>query len=262
MRLRASASIAALWSTPTARTARGASSSSIRPVPVPRSSRLRNGFSPIIAIERRLDPLLRSMQRADPVPVGGLLGEIGGGLPAPRLARGLEPGPVGGQSRVGRIEPADKVAGEGAALVGEAEERPGPLALALGEARLDQELQMARDARLRLAEDRDQLADRELRLVEQAEDPQPRLLARRLETGEEGGKGQAMQGRALSRHKHIFMSKPFWTQGAASPIVEADAKTSSPRNSGPERAVTGTARSGQPPSIALSASGARIRTRR
>ena len=154
-------------------------------------------MSPIIEIERRLDPLLRSMQRANPVPVRRLLGEIGRGLLAPRLARGLEPDPVGAERRVGGVEPADEVAGEGAALVGEAEERPGPLALPGGEARLDQQLQMARDARLGLAEDRDQLADRELRLVEQAEDPEPRLLARRLEIGEQRGKGQATQASGL-----------------------------------------------------------------
>ncbi len=109
---RASASIAALWSTPTARTARGASSSSMRPVPVPRSSRLRNGFSPIMASERRLDPLLGGVQGADAVPVGRLLGEIGRGLLAARLARDFEPGAVGGERRVGGIEPADEVAGE------------------------------------------------------------------------------------------------------------------------------------------------------
>ena len=111
-------------------------------------------MSPIIDEERRLDPLLRRMQRADPVPVRRLLGEIGRRLPAPRLARDLEPAPVGGEGRVGGVEPADEVARESAALVGEAEERPGPLALPGGEPRLDQKLQMARDARLRLAEDR------------------------------------------------------------------------------------------------------------
>ncbi len=51
---------------------------------------------------------------------------------------------------------------------------------------------MARHARLRLAEDRDELADGELRLVEQAEDAQPRLLPGRLEAGEQGGKGSRL----------------------------------------------------------------------
>ena len=115
MRLRASASIAALWSTPTARAARGASSSSMRPVPVPRSSRLRNGLSPISASERRLDPLLGRMQRADAVPVGGALGEIGGRLLAARLARASSRARSALQRRIGRIEPGDEIARERAA---------------------------------------------------------------------------------------------------------------------------------------------------
>ena len=74
----------------------GASSSSMRPVPVPRSSRLRNGFVADHGEQRRLDPFLRRVQGADVVPVGSLLGEIGRGLPAPGLARDFEPGAVGG----------------------------------------------------------------------------------------------------------------------------------------------------------------------
>ena len=65
--------------------------------------------------QRRLDPILGGVQGADAVPVGGLLGEIGGGLPTARLAGDLEPGAVGGQRRVGRIEPAHEIAGERAA---------------------------------------------------------------------------------------------------------------------------------------------------
>ena len=45
--------------------------------------------------DRRLDALLGRMQGADAVPVGGALGEIGGGLLAPRLARDFEPRAVG-----------------------------------------------------------------------------------------------------------------------------------------------------------------------
>ena len=65
---------------------------------------------------------------------------------------------------------------------------------------------MARDARLRLAENGDELADGEFGLVEQAKDAQPRLLARRLEAGEQGGKGERPRRSAIFRHKHIFMS--------------------------------------------------------
>ncbi len=145
------------------------------------------------------------MQRANPVPVRRLLGEIGRGLLAPGLAGGLEAEPVGAEGRVGGVEPADEVAGERAALVGEAKEGPRPLALPRGEARLDEQLQMAGDARLGLAENGDQLADGELGRFEQAEDPEPCLLTRRRENGEQRGKGH---GRRRMRHKHIFMSKP------------------------------------------------------
>ena len=163
--------------------------------------------------ERRLDPLLRRVQGANPVPVRRLLGEIGRRLPAPGLARDLEPSPIGAERRIGRIQPADDVAGESAARVGEAEEGPGALALSGGEAGLNQKFQVARDARLRLAEDGDQLADGQFGLLEQAKDPEPRLLARRLEIGEQSGKGNRRRRHARSRHKHIFMSKPTKAQG-------------------------------------------------
>ena len=51
--------------------------------------------------------------------------------------------------------------------------------------------------------------------LEQAEDPQPRLLAGRLEAGEQGGKGRRRRvGReAIFRHKDMFMSKARLAQG-------------------------------------------------
>ena len=48
----------------------------------------------------------------------------------------------------------------------------------LDEAGLGEELEMARDARLRLAEDVGQVRHRELALGKQREDPQPGLLGR------------------------------------------------------------------------------------
>ena len=62
------------------------------------------------------------------------------------------------------------------APVGQPEEGPGALAVALHEAGLDQKLQMARDARLRLAQDVGEVGDRQLALGQQGQDPQPRLL--------------------------------------------------------------------------------------
>ena len=114
------------------------------------------------------------MQRADAVPVGGALREIGGGLAAAGLAGHRQPGAVGDQHRVGRIEAGDEIAGQRAAgaarrAVGEPEKRPCALALALGEAGLDQQFQMPRHARLRLAENGDEFADRQLRFADQRE---------------------------------------------------------------------------------------------
>ena len=185
MRERASASIAALWSTPTARSASGAASSSIRPVPVPRSSRCANRLFANHRHHRRLDPFLGRVQRADAVPVGGALGEIGGGLAAARFSGHRQPRAVGDEHRVGRIEAGDQIAGQRAAgagaAVGKPEKRPGALALALGEAGLDQQFEMARHARLRLAENGDEFADRQFRLADQREQAKPGDFARRRE---------------------------------------------------------------------------------
>ena len=96
---------------------RGLRSSSMRPVPVPRSSRLRYGFRADHGEQRRLDALLRRVQSADLIPIDGALGEIGRGLPAPGLAHDLEPGAVGADHRIGRIETAQPVARQRAAAI-------------------------------------------------------------------------------------------------------------------------------------------------
>ena len=94
--------------------------------------------------DRRLDALLRRVQRADVVPVGGAFCEVRRGLPAPRLAGDFQPGAVGLQRRIVGGDPGDEIARERAARLRQAEERPGAFALAFGEPRIDQELEMAR----------------------------------------------------------------------------------------------------------------------
>ena len=155
--------------------------------------------------ERRFDPLLRRVQRADLVPIGGARGEIGRRLLAPRLARDVEADAVGVHDRIGRIETAQPFARQRSARFGEAEEGPGALALPRRETRLDQQPQMTRDARLRLAENGDELAHGEFGGFEQAEDAQPRLLAGGLEACKQGAKGERRRS-SFIRHKHIFMS--------------------------------------------------------
>jgi len=98
------------------------------------------------------------MQRADLVPIGGARGEIGRRLLAARLARDVEADAVGVHDRIPRIETAQPFVRQRPARFGETEEGPGTLTLSRGEPRLDQQSQMTRDARLRLAENGDQLA--------------------------------------------------------------------------------------------------------
>ena len=165
--------------------------------------------------DRRLDPALRRVQRADRVPVGGALGEIGRRLLAPRFARRRQPGAVGGEGRVGGIDAGDQRARQRAAGVGEPIERPGAFALALGEAGFDQQFQMPRDARLRLAENGDELADRQLGLAEQADQPEARHLARRLQARQQGVEAQRRRtaGRRGVRHKDMLISDFRRSQG-------------------------------------------------
>ena len=169
-RARASASMSSDRSMPRPRSMRGPNSSSMRPVPVPRSSSERNGPSasaPRIAV---LDRRVGDMQRADAVPLGGVAAEIGlrgGGAlrPAPRrAARGRAPA-SGRRDRAARSV-ARQVGG--AAALAQAEERPRAFAEALDQPGLGEELQMPRDARLRLAQDVGEVRDGELGLARSA----------------------------------------------------------------------------------------------
>ena len=181
--------------------------------------RLANALAPQRLENRGFDALLRRVHRANAVPVGGALGEIGGGLLAARFAGHVEPGAVGLQHGIVGADAGDEIARERAMALGKPEERPGPLALSLGQPGVDQQLEMARNARLRLAEDGDELAHRQLGLAEQAEQPQPRNLARRFQRVEQGvetnGIGRWGEG-DVSRHKDMFMSIFISWQGASS----------------------------------------------
>ena len=105
-----------------------------------------------------------------------------------------EPGAVGGERRDRRRDAGDEVARQRAARLGEPEERPGALAVALGQPGVDQQLQVAGDARLRLAENADQFADRQLRLAKQADQPQPRYFAGGFEGAEQRVEGEGERG--------------------------------------------------------------------
>src|SRR6202042_1487079 len=101
---------------------------------------------------------------------------IGRCLPSPRLARDFEAGAVDVDGRIGRIETMNEIARQRAPRFSQTEEGPGALALPRGETSLDQKLQVARDARLRLAENGHKLAHGQFGRFQEAEDGQPRLL--------------------------------------------------------------------------------------
>ena len=205
MRARASASIAALWSTPTARIARGASKFE-HAARFPCRDRADCGTAS-----------RRSCRRAPLRPA----------LPA-HAARGSDPNrqrawrnrprPACGASRArcrggrGRRSRSDRPDRDGAAIrapaprpVRRGGRRPRRPRAGACEPRLDQQSEMARDARLRLAENSDQLAHGELGGFQEAEDAQPRFFAGRFEAGEQSA--ECERGRtSFIRHKHIFIS--------------------------------------------------------
>ena len=128
------------------------------------------------------------MQLADAVPLGGVRAEIGLRRGGARLAHGGELGAVAGDGLVGRIEMRQQRAGDlgAAAVLGQAEERPGAFAEALDQTGLGQQLEVARDARLRLAQDVGQVGDGQLGLGQQRQQAQARVLAGRFEGRVEG----------------------------------------------------------------------------
>ena len=120
----------------------GPNSSSMRPVPVPRSSSERNGWSASASRDRAFDRGVGDMQLADAVPFGRMGAEIGLRRRRARGAHGGEPLAVALDDRIGRIEPRQQHAG-GVRPVGafrHAEERPAAFAEPLDQARLGEQL--------------------------------------------------------------------------------------------------------------------------
>src|ERR1700719_2688459 len=107
-----------------------------------------------------------------------MLAEIGlrrGGARGPHL---VQPLAVAGKQPVGWIdEVKERLPELRARSLGHAAMKgPASLAESLDEARLGQEPQMPRYARLRLAEDFDEVRNRQFRLAEQRQQPQARVL--------------------------------------------------------------------------------------
>ena len=131
--------------------------------------------------DRGLDRRVGDMQLADAVPLGGVLR---GNRSAPRRrARRAPRRAARGRARsIGSAgsSRADQRAREvgAAAVLGEAEEGPGALAEALDQPGLGQQLEVARDARLRLAQDLGEVGDRQFGLGQQRQDAQARAPRR------------------------------------------------------------------------------------
>ena len=138
--------------------------------------------------DRGLDRLVGDMKLADAVPLRGVGTEVVLRRSRPRGAHRREPVAVARHHRVIRVELRDQGAGElgRAARFGQPEERPGALAEALDQPGLDQQLEMARDARLRLPQDLRQVGNRQFGLAEQDQDAQACFLAGSLEGRVEG----------------------------------------------------------------------------
>ena len=142
------------------------------------------------ALDRLLDLALGDVERADRVPHLGMGGEIaGGGLGAVGANR-VEPRRVGREQRFGRpVGPAIEQREHrlGARRVGERQEHPAAFLAALDHAGVGEDLEVARNARLALAEHLRELADRQLHSPQQREDAQPGRVGERLE---QVGKGK------------------------------------------------------------------------
>ena len=142
--------------------------------------------------DRFLDGGVGDVQLADAVPFGGVAAEIilrGGGAGA---AHGGQPLAVAGDDRIVGVEPGDQGAGDvgGAAVLAQAEKRPRAFAEALDQPGLGQKPQMARQPRLRLAQDFGEVGNGQFGLRQQRQNAQARCFRRRLEGRGQGGKSK------------------------------------------------------------------------
>ena len=153
----------------------------------------REGPRPKRLVHRSLDLFFGDMQRADLVPLAGMLLEVALRRILPRLLDGRGARTVAGEHRVGGIEARHDGRGERrfAAGIGQAEEHPAPLAEARDQPGFGHQLQMPADARLALSEDLGQVLDVQLAAGKQRQDAQARGLACGAQTAESVGPGQA-----------------------------------------------------------------------
>ncbi len=152
--------------------------------------------------DRVLHRFVGDMQLADAIPLGGVAAEIGLRGGRARGAHRRQPLAV---ARHASDRPDRAARARRAPLrrrppcSAEPEERPGAFAKALDQAGFGQQLEMARDARLRLAQNLGEVGDRQFGFGQQREDAQPRRLAGGLEGGVQGGERQFATGADIGK---------------------------------------------------------------
>ena len=159
--------------------------------------------------DRRFDRGLGDVELAQFVPVTGVLAEISlrrGGARGPHL---VQPLAVAGKHPVGRVDEIEERLPEFRArpLGYAAMKGPASFAEALDQAGLRQEPQMSRYARLRLAENFDEVGDRQFRLTQQHQETQARVLRRGLEAREQRFKSEPI---VLRRQPHLPTEIPAY----------------------------------------------------
>ena len=180
------ASISGLTSRPTPRRINGASNSSMRPVPVPTSSSDSISVpakSATIASSTSCSGACSERMRSHS---DALALKYAAAAAARCFADGRQPPPVGleniglgaRQRRQRGAQLRARTAVDGAI------EHPASFLETLQKARLAKKAQMARNARLALAENVRELADRQLGLAQQQKQPQARGVARGLQHGQ------------------------------------------------------------------------------
>jgi hypothetical protein len=156
--------------------------------------------------DRSLDRLFHrgvgDMQLADAVPFGGVFAEISLRRGRARGAHGGEPFMVARNGRIVRREPRQERAHHlsARALLGNAEESPGAFPRPLDQTGFAKKLQVARDARLRLAQNLGKVGHGQFGLCQQRQDAQPGAFPGGFQGGIQGGEGQV--GRL--RHYLLF----------------------------------------------------------
>ena len=169
-------------------------------MPVPMSSRLLGGRSPNSSSSAASTPGLVEIEGAHVVPARRLGGEVARRL---LVARGAHRGEALAVERELGIlvrQHAAEIAGEPRAgpAMGATVEHPAALAKALEQARIGQELEVARDPGLALAEHLGELADGPFALAAEHEQAQPARLGGGAQAAEQG-----VEAVGLLRHDQL-----------------------------------------------------------